>query len=283
MLKNDAMIIRLSISKWTARKFDRRVTGKVATDYGVNASVGRYRKALVAEEAVKAITKVESEAREFHYSNTLPWDNAGGRLLPAANFQAYSARMRELKAQFETEVKTFFASYSDYRLEAETRLKGMFDPNDYPSESALEAKFAYEVEIEPIPDSADFRVSIQDGEAEKIRAEIEGKVKDREAVAMDDLYNRLAAAVGRFAERLADKDAIFRDSLVDNVLELVELLPRLNVAKDADLEALRKDVKQKLGVYDPKTLREDKDVRAQAAKEAKRILDKMSGYTSARK
>ncbi len=41
MLHDEAMIVRLSISQWTARMFDKSVSQKVADDYAVDPEVGR--------------------------------------------------------------------------------------------------------------------------------------------------------------------------------------------------------------------------------------------------
>lgn len=279
MLRDEAMVVRLSISQWSARKFDRNVTQKVAQDFNVSTNVGNYRKALIADDAVKAVAKVATEARDYHYTNTLPWDDVGGRLLPSKNFMAYSQKMRELRAQFESAVKTFLDNYEGLRDEARTRLKGMFNPADYPSKTDIVRRYGFSTDIEPVPVADDFRVRLQDDDAARIRKEIEQTVQDRASKAMGDLYERLAETVGHFAEKLSDTDSIFRDSLVENVIELVDLLPRLNVANDKRLNDLRKEVKEKLCGFEPSTLRNEPVARAQAAKDAKDILKKMSAYT----
>lgn len=277
-LRDEAMIVRLSISQWTARKFDKGVTQRVANDYGTAADVGRYNKILIAQDAIKVITQAVSNARAFHYENTLPWDDAGGRILPSANFLAYSKRMREFKAEFDKAVHAFVSNYDEYREEARRRLSGMFKEEDYPGQLQIKRKYGYSTDIEPIPSSADFRVSVSVKDSNRIKKELEARVKDREAEAMKDLYLRLNKTIGHFYEKLADVDAIFRDSLVENVVELVNLLPRLNVAGDPELEKLRKETQKKLCAFEPEQLREDAGARSKAADDAKAILDKMSGY-----
>jgi len=278
MLQDDAMIVRLSISQWTARKFDKGVTAKVASEYAVDDTVGRYNKVLIAKEAIQVITQAVSAARSFHYENTLPWDDGGGRLLPSKNFLDYSKKMRELKERYEQAVRDFLSNYESYRDDAAVKLGRMFNPADYPGRNEIERKFGFGTDIEPVPTSADFRVSLQSSESARIKSELDARVKERVAEATRDLYVRLNEVVGKFAEKLADKDAIFRDSLVENVVELVNLLPKLNVANDSKLEALCTETKKKLLAMEPDSLRKDEVVRAKAAKDAKAILDKMSGY-----
>lgn len=278
MLRDDAMIVRLSISQWTARKFDKSVTKKVASEYAVDDTVGRYNKVLIAKEAIQSITQAVSAARSFHYENTLPWDDGGGRILPAENFFTYSKSMREFKERFDQAVSEFLGNYDEYREEARRRLNGMFNPADYPGSHEIAGKFEFATDIEPVPSSEDFRVKIQSKEAEKIKKELDKRVEERVQEATKDLYVRLNAVVGKLADKLADKDAIFRDSLVENIVELVNLLPKLNVAGDKALDDLRAETKKKLGALEPDTLRKDEKVRAKAANDAKAILDKMSAY-----
>lgn len=278
MLKDDAMIVRLSISQWTARKFDKTATAKVAADYSVASTAGRYNKVLIAKEAIQNITQAASAARTFHYINTLPWDDGGGRILPAANFLTYSKEMRKLKEQFEKAIRDFIGNYDAYRTEASKALGKMFDPADYPGTQEIATKFRFGTDIEPVPSSDDFRVALQTSDAAKIKKEIETRITERVAEATRDLYMRLNDVLSKFAEKLADKDAVFRDSLVENIVDLVNLLPKLNISNDSKLDNLCKETKKKLCAMEPESLRKDAKVRSTAAKDAQAILDKMSAY-----
>jgi hypothetical protein len=77
-------------------------------------------------------------------------------------------------------------------------------------------------------------------------------------------------------ERLNEADAVFRDSLFENILSLVELLPRLNVAGDANITAVCNDLKS---IYcDPENVRKDKKLRADKAKEVEAMLSKIDSF-----
>ena len=278
MLRDEAMIVRLSISQWTARRFDKRVSQKIAADYAVYAEVGRYNNVLIAKEAIQIITQAVSAIRSFHYDNTLPWDDGGGRILPSKNFLTYSKEMRKFKQRFDDAVVEFIGNYDEYRDEARKRLNGMFREADYPGRREIGRKFGFSTDIDPVPSAEDFRVTLQSKDATRIKKQLEARINKRVVEATKDLFIRLSEVVERFAEKLADKDAIFRDSLVENVVELVNLLPKLNVANDSELEKLRKEVQKKVCAFEPDTLRKDDKVRSKAADDAQAILAKMNGY-----
>jgi hypothetical protein len=85
------------------------------------------------------------------------------------------------------------------------------------------------------------------------------------------MSERLAAykSSGKRGEKT---EGVFRDSLVENVRELTELLPAFNFNADPAYDALVKRIQKELCVEEAKTLRESEDVRASVKKSADDIL-----------
>lgn len=274
-----AMLVKLSIAQWTARKYDKEISAKVATDYQTSSDVGRYNKVLIAEEAIKRIAQKATEARTYHYTNTLPWLDDGQRILPAANYMEYMQSMQRFRLDFETAVSEFVDSYSAYVDEARIRLNGMFKESDYPGLSELAGKYSYDIAVLPMPVSSDFRVDLGTAQTAAIREDIERRANQATEDAMKDLWNRLHETVSKMAEKLADEKGIFRDSLVGNAVELCSLLPRLNITGDSRLETMRQEVERKLCSASAQELRDNPTVRADVAKNASELLDAMAGYT----
>ena len=54
---------------------------------------------------------------------------------------------------------------------------------------------------------------------------------------------------------------MFRDSTVNHLVDLCEMLPRLNVMDDPNLEAMRQEVEAKLAGYNPDVLRANVETR----------------------
>ena len=96
----------------------------------------------------------------------------------------------------------------------------------------------------------------------------------------------LLERVGRFQERLAGvteegKPAVFRDTTVDNLHELVDMIPGLNVLDDPHIEQMRQDIIAKLGGHTAADIRKDPELREELAGDAKQILDQMQGFMKA--
>jgi len=275
-----AMLVRLSISQWSARRFDFKATHKVIAEYGAKEDAGRFNKLLIDHDAVKRYQKAANEAREFHYTNTLPWGDDNARILPSTNYLAYTQKMRELRSTFENSVDEFVEAYPTLIEKAKADLNGLFSFADYPDQHSLREKFRFAVRVSPVPASNDFRVLLADDEVNRIKSDIETTIKESIAGAMKDAWERLIWVVGNVAERLGKVDAVFRNSLIDNMAKLCDILPKLNLTDDPKMTQIIKEVKEVLVPLDPDELRESKVIRKKAADRAQDILKRMSAYVS---
>jgi hypothetical protein len=77
------------------------------------------------------------------------------------------------------------------------------------------------------------------------------------------------------AERLAKPDNIFRDTLTQNLDDMLGILPMMNLTRDAEFDAIMLDAKQTLQGWDPNKLRKDMVARSQVAKAASDILARL--------
>jgi hypothetical protein len=69
----------------------------------------------------------------------------------------------------------------------------------------------------------------------------------------------------------------FRDTVVTDLVKLVDLLPKLNVTGDPELERLAAQVRALL-LVDPQELRKSESIRTETAKNATAIAQRMQAY-----
>ncbi len=283
-LSSRAMLCSLSISQWSASKHDRQASEEIAVQHGAQPDVGRYNKLLIPKETLAEVRRLAGEARREHYFMTLPWDDNGYRVLPAAVYMEHTEKLRDYSRQFLAAVEIFAAQFDQLVLDSRARLGGLFRPEDYPSSKEIRDKFAFDTKVMPLPDANDFRVSLGDEEMDRIKRQITASVQASLTVASQELWQRMYEAVSHMAERLsAYKSSAegvehpFRDSIVTNLVKLVDVMPRLNVTGDPELDRLTNQVKASL-LVDPAELRKSEDVRTQTAKAAARIAEQMAGY-----
>jgi len=272
-----AMLVDLSIKQWSMRKLDKDISREIENKYNA-FDAGNYNKVLIAVEQGKEITRASTEARAFHYENTLAWDDNGRRILPSGNYLNYLNEMNSKKTNFLSTVNRFCQNYEYYKNEAKNRLNGLFKESDYPALSEIESRYGFEIMISPVPHKDDFRVSLGDVEMERVQREIEERVTEAQGAAVLDLWDRLHSSIKHIIDRLSDKDAVFRDSLIGNVIELTDLLPRLNFTNDRDLEAMRREVEKSICRISPDNIRNDAKLRNDTVKKANELANKMKGY-----
>ena len=269
-----AMLASLRISSWSARKYDKAVTRETNAAHGADADAGRYNKMLLPGDAssYKALTSHIAATRVLHYEQTLAWSDDGWRLLPVANYQKYTDKLRAAKHTYDSLLGDFLADYPALQQAARIKLNGMYRDDDYPSNVA--AKYGFAIEYSPVPSGGDFRVALSQSEIDIIATRTESRVKNAFEDAHKDAVKRLYDCVSRIHERLAQPNAIFRDSLISNATELCDILTRLNISDDVNLETLRKQTNA-LAAVSPDTLRNDAVTRIQVANDAQSILSSM--------
>ena len=280
-MSSNVMLATLNISVWSARKFDSKATMEVKENHGAQQrDIGRFNKRLLPENASSydAIVKLAGEARQAHYFKTMPYDQMGVRLLPAEVYLEHAEEIRAFKGRYWEAVNAFLNNMDDLKAQARLLLNGLFREEDYPTRDELKSKFDFRFHVLPFPNAADFNVALPEDELERIRESIGRQSQEASAKAMRDLWERLYETVSKMTERLSDPNAVFRDSLVENVRDLAGLLPKMNFAGDKNLANLTKQVEDKLAVHDPETLRRNVTTRANVAQQAAEIQSIMAGF-----
>ena len=189
--------------------------------------------------------------------------------------------MREFRLKFADLARNhFIGRLTEWETWARQQHNGTFDQSDYLSATALQEKFGFTTEMQPVPCGEDFRIDCSEDELNEMRSQVDSRVAEATDAARKDLWRRLKEPVANMVERLKDPDSKFRDSLVGNIRDIVALIPALNVTQDQDLDTFSTQIQRELSVYGPDTLRDDKITRAQVAAKADAILAKMKDYVS---
>lgn len=283
-LRNSNLLYRPSLSIWTARKKDKSESAKVNEQAGAVAGAANVNKQLFPEwPDLLAIQKWASGFRNWVYEATLPWDDSGWRIGRIEKHLEFTAAAAAKIREAEILLDTLIANYPAAVEQARFKLANMFDPSDYPTVNEVRRKFAFSLECQMLPNVEDFRIidGIPADEVEALVQAAETNTEQRLGAAMTMAYERLHEVVTKMyttLEAFGDKKIRkFNDTLLSNVVTLVDLMPALNLTGDPKLAALA-DKAKALTAYDLKDLRKDDAVRAAAIKEAQQLAQ-MFGVT----
>ena len=283
MITERAMLVAVHISLWTAVKHDRKISQDVAHQHGAHLGAGRYNKHLLnGADKLDALRTLAGQIRQYLYKITLPWSDEGTRLLPNELYFDLMKRMREFEAAFEQGVEDFLLVYPSYIEQVKPELNGLFREEDYPSLDRLRGKFALSLKILPIKCGADFRVKMSAEERARIAREIDADVRQALTEGTEDLWKRLREVVSHMVDRLNEPESRFHASMVTNVAELVEILPRLNVNGDPDLNRLAAEARLRLCNYSSQELKKHDLLRVTTATDAADIVAEMDNILRSR-
>ena len=276
-ISSSATLVELGISKWTGRKLDKRASADVASANYASDGVANVHKKLLGNCAeLKAIDTLVGDARNTHYSMTMPWSDSGLRLLTTKAYFKYHETMTEIQANFDDCVNTFLQAYDWEITQAQAKLGDLFNRNDYPTTESLSSKFGFRLSYMPLPEAGDFRLDINTEAQAEMKSHYETFYTTQLNNAMNDIWQRAFKSLSRMSERLDyashEDKKLFRDTLVTNVLDIVDLLSVCNITNDTQMEAMRMKLEDTLQGITPDALREDAFLRAETKKSVDEVI-----------
>ncbi len=218
-------------------------------------------------------------ARGYHRDHTMPWLWGGTGILPMELFDAYNTYMTDVKIEGEELAVVIVEKYPQRIIDNEKRLAKLHNVIEYPPVEVIAGKFIIDHTYFPVS-QMDFRAveGLSEKQKAECQAEAEQFLKDDLAEATKTLFERFHKYVNRMYERLENEDKTFHDTLVSNILDIAEVLPKLNVTGNPELNRLCEQATLKLCKFAPEYLRDDLDIRADVCAEAKELSDKAAVY-----
>ena len=267
-LGSSAMLVEVNISTWAGRREDKRASAKVTQDAHAKKGIANVTKKLLANsDTLRAIHVHVTATRNMHSNMTMPWSNSGLRLLPTAQYFNYSEAMSQMQNEFEALKTKFLNSYNDEVINVQLKLGSLFSRDDYPTIETLNSKFAFRMNYMPLPDVGDFRVDVGNEALLEIKQKYEDFYSKQYNTAMNDVWTRLHKALTNMSERLdyssKEDKKVFRDTLVGNVTDMIELLRVCNVTKSTQMSDMANKLEDAMSGVTADALREDDTFRAE--------------------
>jgi hypothetical protein len=274
-LQKNCLLVTMTARLPGKSKKDRDITAKVLAEENASPDAGRFVKTLYPSQALEKAEQAANAARTYLYSRTLPWQDNGTRLLPAALMLELQTTLNKYGAQFTQAADESANNYDAWLSAAQQRHAGMYRREDYPADrQEFRALFGLRVQFTPLPDAANILLDLAQAEIDAIRQGTAQAIKDAADQARAEVLRRLAEPAAAALERLSQPRAIFRDSLIDNMREAAALAPALNVTKDPLLDGLADELKQ-VAQHRPDTIRTAPSIRSATAARAARLLEKI--------
>jgi hypothetical protein len=286
VLKSKALMVRLSRKKINRNKMDKDLSTELRDNKKVtDSSAVRVNKSIFTKASSDEYMKIYNEGSKYFYRVTLPWDDKGWRLLAIDLYEDFTKKMKSFTSQYRTQVVGFVEKINGHVEESKAMLGDAFSQADYSfisnngtvDREYLLDQFGFEVEYNTVTDGNDLRAALTEDDRAIIAEQINKQALEKFAKANAHIINSLHEAVLAIHERLCKSDNVFRDTLITNLEELCDLIPKMNIAGDPAINEMAKVARDKLTRWDAPTLRDDDKARAKVAKDAAKILDNMKG------
>lgn len=233
--------------------------------------------------AISAYTAVYSYVKD----NTVPW-TTGVELLNITHYMDFTTGLRQLIDKAHDAVNDLVCNWDHevrtdlQRLQDIAYAKGkpdLADPNDYPESDEVAARFGIEVRYMPVPTTGDFRVGISDDDKASLQKQLDDATAHASKHVLNQMLEPMQRAVSKLAVPIGNDGHIFRDSLIDNLVDVSSRMAKVNISDDPAITERIKDLQSLIGSYanHKDILRNNQSVREKAASQIDALCGQMAG------
>jgi F0F1-type ATP synthase membrane subunit b/b' len=243
-------------------------------------------KDLIDQKELRAIRRLDNDLKTWLSARAVPSSiiRGGNYLIPAKLVEAVDARINEFMDERKALVEEFLAKYDELKANARERLKTHYNEAEYPPAEEVRGAFFVEARFvaENVPEKLK-EISRSMYEREREKAEVKWSVAADEI--KDAMRQSFAELVARMADRLGTdpetgKPRVFRDTMVEQMSEFLNLFESRNLANDEELSALTKQARDLLRGVTPKDLRTQGELREQLRQSFEKIDGQMAGMVT---
>ncbi len=220
----------------------------------------------------RAVAAVRSEASSYWRTVTLPFPEAGIRLLPQNSLGLFATTMQTYRERLQEAARELADQYDTIKTEAERRLGTLFNASDYPT--TLDGLFDMEwsvIPIEPPQYLVALNPEVFQAEQARVRERFENAVELAEQAFATELQRLTAHLTERLTGLHDGQPKVFRDSAVENLREFFERFRRLNIRSSPELDMLVEEAQQVITGIEPQTLRDSNRLRQMVARDFEHI------------
>lgn len=276
------MLGSLSIGCWTARKKDRKSAEKIESEaHAKQGTSSATKNLMVGVESFERVKKRATADRVWWANRTLPWfDGRGGpRAVHPIAVPDLQAEVGDRERSYLELAREFVEEYKHIWTQRGFDMGALFDPREFPHPSDMLRRFYYASSWSALPRSDDIRLqadgldeTMLDALVEKARIDEQKRIEAAMNSAAQRLYKVVKSMHDTMAIPIGEKGGGFHTTKLENIAQLAELIPTLNITNDKKLAALAVKAK-KLSIKSPDELKKDADTRSRAANEAKSLAE----------
>jgi hypothetical protein len=227
--------------------------------------------------AFRAVTAIRTKITEYWRGLTLPFPEAGVRLIKHDQVEGFDQQMADFKAELEDAVRNLDRCFGELKQAAAQRLGSLFNPADYPETLiGLFGVFWDYPNIEPPTYLIGVSPELYKQEQDRVRARFEDAVQLAEQAFLDEF----AKVVAHLSERISGTNEdgtpkVFRDSAIDNLCNFFERFRSLNVRSNQQLDELVVEAQRAVRGVAAQDLRDSQSIRQEVVTQLAQVQNSL--------
>ena len=277
-ISSSAMLVEINRRKWNGYAVNKEATEQLNKDYGAGRKSARVNQTLLIKEPIfDRVNTLYGSLSTTLYHYTMPWLDRGPRLLTTPVFFDFNKSITGIINEIEQDaLPAFFDEYANMIARAgnSDRLGALFNPDHYPDMDTLRSHYEITLKYAPVPDAGDFRVDIGNEAMQMVRESYEKSYQNQLQSAYADVWQRTYDALTNMSTRLEGekKNGRFHESLVTNVIDMVDLLDKFNITGDPQMARAKVQIAQAMRGVTIDGLKEDDGFRLETKAKVDTLL-----------
>lgn len=280
-LRTTMAAVRLSIQWLGVRKtLSPHQKAQAADAFGAEGEYLSAAKKLLdtGHPAFKAVTAIKTMAVNYWRGLTLPYPEAGIRLIRQADIATFDMRMGEVQSELDSAVEKLDEHFAELKSAARERLGRLYNSADYPESLTGLFRIGHDFpSVEPPDYLRQLSPEIYRHECQQMQARFDEAIQLAEQAFLEELGNLVSHLTERLVGKEDGKPKVFRDSAVNNLNDFFERFRRLNVRSNEQLEDLVEQCRQVVGGVAPQSLRDNHVLRQSVATELGKVGQILDG------
>lgn len=280
-VRNNFIACRVKF-KWfgTSKSLTSDQKSKAAESFGAEGTAISAAKRLIdtKHESYRCLTSVKSQINRFWRDSSLPYPEAGIRLIRNDAVDEFNSSLVEFKRLLASGVLVLNQHFSELKEAARIRLGSLFNHDDYPSSLADEFEVSWDF---PSVDAPDYlrRLSpeIYRHECQRVQSQFSNSVALAEQMFQEQLAELVEHLVERLSTDESGKQKTFRDTTITNLDDFFSRFRQLNIGSSEELDQLVGQAQAAIRGVEPQGLRDNDALRQQIATQMSAVQASLDG------
>ena len=285
-LSDKVVLVKLTIRRAALTKRDAVLTANLQAQEKDNSLTVLTKLFKDKDSAINQIMAKYGEVYQYHKKHTLPYMDAGPRILPNDLYMEYTQEMKHRIAQVDNLLDTYMPMYDqlvldDVMYRNSGHAAGRANASEYPNAEDFRLSMSAELRFQTMPDASHFLFDLSEDDVASFKRAEQEAAQAANADTVQRMLKPIQALVTKLGEYQGLKGERFHNSLVENVIDGCTLARKLAINPTPELLADIAELEDAVQGYlkDVEMIKGSANKRVEAKKKLQDVASKMAMFS----